>query len=223
MDVIGRAPFVIAALGLLGVFWRRAWWPVTLLLLPPAFYVLSIHSGSVPIHVPELWPHSYYNTRYGLAALPFIAFCCGGMAVKRILNVIVGVIIAVPWLAHPRPGDWLCWKESQVNSVARRAWTAQAAGFLEREYHGGGILASSGDITGILCRAGIPLRETLNNGNYPAWAFEVEYRIPIATEEWALDQQGDQLSQALHQEPLYRIVHRVVVPGAPPVEIWRRN
>ena len=227
VDVIGVVPFAVAAVGLLGVIWRRAWWPFTLLLLPPAFYVLSIHSGSVPIHVPELWPHSYYNTRYGLAALPVIAFCAGGLVVlapaRRVAAAIVALAVAIPWALHPRPDNWLCWKESQVNSVARRAWTEQAAAYLEREYHGGGILASSGDITGVLCRASIPLRETLNNGNYPDWAFEVEYRIPVATEEWALDQAGDQLSQALHAGRLFRIVHRVVVPDAPAVEIWRRN
>src|SRR5947209_1234047 len=171
----------MAAVGLLGAFWRQPWWPFLLLLLPPVFYVLSIHSGGVPVHVPELWPHSYYNTRYGLAALPFVAFCAGGLVLlapgklRPTLAAVVAIAAVVPWLAAPRPDAWLCWKESQVNSVARRAWTERAADILAREYRGGGILASSGDITGIFCRAGIPLRETLNNGNYPAWAFAVEY------------------------------------------------
>ena len=91
------------------------------------------------------------------------------------------------------------------------------------------ILASSGDITGIFCRAGIPLRETLNNGNYPDWQFVTEYRVPVGTEEWAVDQQGDELSKAVSAlrdgrgRPMYRLVYRVKVPDAPPVEIWRRN
>ena len=44
-----------------------------LLALPGAFFVWSMHSGVVPIFMPHLWPHSYYNTRYGLAVLPLLA------------------------------------------------------------------------------------------------------------------------------------------------------
>ena len=188
----------------------------------------------MPIHIPELWPHSYYNTRYGLSVLPLLAFAAGGLVVLTPTHLrspaaaALAVAVALPWLVHARPDAWLCWKESQVNSIARRAWTKQAADILAAEYHGGGILASSGDITGVFCRAGIPLRESLNNGNYPDWAVQVEYRIPVATEEWAVDQDGDQLSQAVRDwkdrrgRPLYRLAFRVVVGGAPAVEIWRR-
>ena len=67
--VLGKPLFWLAALGLIAAGARRKWWPVVLLALPPFFYVWSLHSGGTPIFVPELWPHSWYNTRYGLAAL----------------------------------------------------------------------------------------------------------------------------------------------------------
>ena len=68
----------------------------------------------------------------------------------------------------PRPDAWITWKESQVNSEARRAWTAQAASFLKANYrHGDGIMFSFGDLTGVLREAGIPLRESLYDGNNP--------------------------------------------------------
>lgn len=48
-----------------------------LLWIPLAFYVYSIAYGSVPIFIPQLWPHSYYNARYGMELLPALAlFAC---------------------------------------------------------------------------------------------------------------------------------------------------
>ncbi|MDE1161514.1 MAG: hypothetical protein PW792_06150 [Acidobacteriaceae bacterium] len=44
-----------------------------LLWVPLPFYVYSIAYGSVPIFIPQLWPHSYYNARYGMEMLPALA------------------------------------------------------------------------------------------------------------------------------------------------------
>src|SRR5205807_10511506 len=48
-----------------------------LLWLPLLFYTLSIAYGSVPIFVPQWWPHSYVNVRYGMQLLPAIAIFFG--------------------------------------------------------------------------------------------------------------------------------------------------
>jgi energy-coupling factor transporter transmembrane protein EcfT len=48
-----------------------------LLWLPLPFYVYSVAYGSVPIFIPQLYPHSYYNARYGMELLPALAvFAC---------------------------------------------------------------------------------------------------------------------------------------------------
>src|SRR6201999_1336581 len=44
-----------------------------LLWLPLPFYIYSVAYGSVPIFIPQLWPHSYYNSRYGMELLPALA------------------------------------------------------------------------------------------------------------------------------------------------------
>ena len=127
----------LGAAGLLAcAAFRKARWPALLLLLPAVFYVWSMHSSGTPIFVPDLWPNSYYNTRYGLALFPALALGAAALAAlvparaRPAAAVAVAAIAAAPWLAHPRPEAWITWKESQVNSVARRAWTRQAADFL---------------------------------------------------------------------------------------------
>jgi hypothetical protein len=44
-----------------------------LLWVPLGFYVYSVAYGSVPIFIPQLYPHSYYNSRYGMEMLPALA------------------------------------------------------------------------------------------------------------------------------------------------------
>ncbi len=230
VNVAGLTPFLIAIPGLLVALWRRAWWPLLLLALTPLFYLWSMHSGSVPIYVPSLWPHSYYNTRYALAVLPLLAFAAGAAVVlvpggplRRILAMAVAIAALTPWLLHPHPDSWICWKESQVNSAVRRAWTAQAAGTLAHDYHGGGIVACFGDLTGIFARAGIPLRETLHEGNVPAWDAAMARPDRLLYEEWAVAQKGDTVFKAVSSSSRYALVRAINVPGAPTVYIWRRD
>ena len=56
--VIGWPALIIGACGILAAVWKRAWWPVLLLALVPAFYVWSMYSSGTPIFVPDLWPNS---------------------------------------------------------------------------------------------------------------------------------------------------------------------
>ena len=48
--------------------------------IPVPFYAYSVAYGSVPIFIPVWWPHSYYNTRYGMELLPAIALGLGFVA-----------------------------------------------------------------------------------------------------------------------------------------------
>ena len=57
-----------------------------LLWVPLGFYVYSVAYGSVPIFIPELYPHSFYNSRYGMEMLPALAVfaCVAGAALERL-------------------------------------------------------------------------------------------------------------------------------------------
>jgi hypothetical protein len=211
---------------------RRAWWPALLLLLPGVFYVWSMHSsGGTPIFLPDLWPNSYYNSRYGLALFPALALGAAALVslvparAQRIAGVAVVLAAIAPWLIAPRPDAWITWKESQVNSDARRAWTREAAEYLGSRYRrGSGIITTFGDITGIYRMAGIPLRETLTWDNWPHWPAAVARPDLFLWEEWAVVMGGDPVQTALLRAgakgPRYELVKIVMAPHAPVVEIY---
>jgi hypothetical protein len=80
----GETGFALLAAALYGLwlsFKRRATAAVRsraesfawLLWIPLPFYIYSVAYGSVPIFIPQLWPHAYYNARYGMELLPALA------------------------------------------------------------------------------------------------------------------------------------------------------
>ncbi|HZT36650.1 MAG TPA: hypothetical protein VFA28_02040 [Bryobacteraceae bacterium] len=232
--VCGKPLVWIGALGIAAAVVRRAAWIAAFLALPAFFYIWSMHSsGGSPIYVPPLPPHSYYNSRYGTAALPLLA--AGGAALVALLppraHALAAAVIIItavsPWLLHPQTDAWICWKESQVNSQARRAWTAQAAASIGPSYRPGqGIFTMLGDLAGIYRQAGIPLRETLNDANGKIFDTAMIAPKALLHEQWAVAFPDDPvhrtLERAARNGPRYQLVWRIVTQGAPAVEIYRR-
>jgi len=73
----GFAVMAAALAGLWMVLRRRIARASLLLWVPLPFYVYSIAYGSVPIFIPQLYPHSFYNSRYGMELLPALSlFAC---------------------------------------------------------------------------------------------------------------------------------------------------
>jgi hypothetical protein len=202
----GWVAVIIGIAGLAGVFQKRVFWPLLLAALPPWFYIWSMHSGSTPIYVPTLWPFSYYNTRYALTALPLIAIAGGCLVLvvterwRPWLAALILIAAATPWLIRHQPSDWVCWKESQINSLTRRAWTRAAAQALAPVYRpGAGIISSFGDLTGILRAAGIPLHEALYDDGGPEWTAATLRPDLFLHQEWALAMSADPVATAIQK------------------------
>jgi hypothetical protein len=210
---------------------RRAFWPLLILALPPIFYIWSMYSsGGTPIFVPTLWPHSWYNTRYGLAALPLLAFASAAlvMAVPPKLRALIAVLIVVAgtihWATHRDPADWVTWAESRANSTGRRAWMYGAADYLRAHRHGSAEILSSGgdDFLGIYRAAGIPLRETLSVFN--GLPFEATIQKPELhmKQAWAVVREGDEVDRAVRKLD-YSLELRLINKNEPVILIYRRS
>ena len=223
--VLGWPLFVIMGAGLVGAFLRRAWWPVLLLGIPPVFYVWSVHSSYIPIHMPELPPHSWYNTRYGLAALPLAAFCAAALTRTRYGLAAVAVAV-LPWLIRPSPENWITWKESQQNSISRRAWTDETANFLRaRVQPGEHIAAEFNDSMGVFRYAGIDLKQVFHPGNTLLWQAAMQRPDLFLNTTWIVDIRAgwSALSRTAQTAPGYSLVRTISVPGAPPVDIYHHD
>jgi hypothetical protein len=225
--MVAGAAGVVAALALPATA-RRSIWPVFLLALSPAFYIWSMHSSSsTPIFVPTLWPHSFYNTRYAMAFLPLVALGVGAIARFGRAPAALAVAIAFsPLILHPLEHS-ITWRESDVNSRARREWTGQAAAWLGKQMGPNEtFITSFNDMTAIYRILGIPLRRTLTGDNDAEFSMALSNPRVFLHADWAIVTGGDEIQSAIDRArrfgPRYELQQRVTVKGEPALEIYKR-
>ncbi|MBZ5576892.1 MAG: glycosyltransferase family 39 protein [Acidobacteriia bacterium] len=229
----GAGLWWIGLAGIAATLVKRVFWPVALFALPALFYVWSMHSAATPIFVPTLWPNTYYNTRYGLAALPLLSLAAAGLVAlsPRRAHVAAAVVVAAAgvgyWALHSSPEQWVAWKESRVNSEGRRTWVRETAEYLAPRYdRGSGILSASGEFRAVYRELGIPLRESLSNDNGLLWLATVRRPEIFLWQEWALAIGGDAVEQSVERARSYGIRYRlektIPIKDSPAIEIYRR-
>ncbi len=195
------------------------------LLVPLPFYALSIGYGGVPIFIPNWWPFTHYNTRYGLQLLPALAvaiavvICVALRAAAlnsrvRLASVLmVFAVVAVSygsiWQSTP-----ICLKEAQVNMRTRNQLQMELARWIEKFPPGSTLLMYSGDQVGALERAGFPLKRTINEGNHRVWKqpadaeglWERALADPAKYVDYVLAFEGDPVWQAVHDKHLHELI-----------------
>jgi len=209
------------------------------LLLPIPFYALSIAYSGVPIFVPNWWPFTHYNVRYGLQLLPALSVAVA-LLVYGVLHSTVGnprvQLATIPailvfsaasyvsaWQATP-----ICLAEAQINMRSRNQLQMELARWLERLPPDSILLVYLGDQVGALERAGIPLKRTINEGNHRVWKQPVDpeglweraLAHPSQYADYVVAFEGDPVWQAVHDLHLPALVE-LHVTGQPHAILYR--
>lgn len=223
---------------LIVLIWARAtalWW--LLLWLPLPFYAISIAWGSVPLFIPVWWPFSYYNTRYALELLPAMPafWAAAAWMLMRILHqrtaaehrrvVCCGVVfVTLVYAGFSYGSIWrtvpIALREVRANGGARYAMDGELADLLRHLPPQATILMYIGDHGGALERAPMPLKQTINEGNYQLW--DAALRNPPASADHIIATDGDQVADAIRAHPEGLAVVAVVdAPWQNPIRIYR--
>jgi Dolichyl-phosphate-mannose-protein mannosyltransferase len=227
--------FVVA--GTIAALWKwrkQSIAPLLLLWLPLPFYAYSVAYGSVPIFIPLWWPHSWYNTRYGMEMLPIFALSLGffiawliGLTEKRwsryapliLLASIILIIVDCSALIRSTP---LVLREAIENSRTRIPFEQAYARALEQLPPRGEILVWTSDHIGAFQRAGIPLRRTINETDYYEWVPALQHPAQSAAFVIAADHDAVAQAVASHPEGLTPL-DIVCSTGQPCIRFYRSN
>jgi hypothetical protein len=203
-----------------------------LLWVPLAFYVYSIAYGSVPIFIPQLWPHSYYNSRYGMEMLPAFALCCcvalawaqrrwlaeskkGAMALWGV--TLGAVLVNCGVLFYTKP---LVLREAIQNSSTRIPMEAGITHELEEMPSGSPVLMYVSDHPGAVEAAGLPLKQIVNESDYAS--FHAALEAPAEHAAYVIAIAGDAVDAAVKAHPEGLVETDVLgVTGQPEVRIYR--
>jgi|1186.fasta_scaffold12440_1 hypothetical protein len=210
-----------------------------LFLIPIPFYALSIAYGGVPIFIPQWWPFTHYNARYGLQLLPLFSIALALLVyfiaqidewpsrVRLACTVAILAIVAASYLSVWRAVP-ICLEEARANMRTRTEFQKQLATLLEKLPADSTLLMYTGDHVGALERAGIPLKRTINEGNHRVWKqpsdvdglWERALADPSKYADYVLAFEGDPVWQAVHDDHLRELVE-IHVTGQAPATLYR--
>ncbi len=222
---------VLAVAGTLLIILRaRGLLPWLLLWLPLPFYALAIAWGAVPIFIPQWWPFSYYNTRYGMQLLPALAAFVAAAAYfaitarrSRLWRVAIALALCA-FVAGSYAFVWrnlpICLREIRANGGPRYALDGRLGSMLAKLPPSSTMLVFLGDHAGALERGAIPLKRTINEGDYKLW--DAALQAPAASADLVIAAAGDPVSRAVAEHP--QDLELIIVLqnlGQPPVRIYR--
>jgi hypothetical protein len=207
----GQLLFAAALAGsALALYHFRRYGVLLLLWLPLPFYALSVAYGSVPIYIPDWYPFSYYNVRYGLELLPVFAVfvaLLAGFALKRAgsrtpqiaVYAVLVTLVACGYLSLYRRTP-ITLREAQVNSRARVSMEQALARILAQLPRTSIFLMYQADHPGALQQAGVPLRHVISESSHPDWEWAL--LDPAHHSDYLVACQGDPVWAALrHSQP----------------------
>jgi hypothetical protein len=225
--ILSIAGSVVAA-----IRWRARDGLTSLLLwIPLPFYAYSVAYGSVPIFIPLWWPHSWYNTRYGMEMLPVFALSLGFLVafisdrtaryrptIARWIPATVALLIvannAVLLRATPLVLD-----EAIANSRTRIPFEVAYAHALQLLPQDATILAYTSDHIGAFQRAGIALKHTINETDYYQW--EPALKDPAKAADFVVTTDGDPVAKAVaSQSQGLTLINIVCSTGQPCVRVY---
>ena len=182
-----------------------------LLWIPLPFYVYSVAYGSVPIFIPQLWPFSYYNSRYGMELLPALAlfaflavqwvevrWSASQPLAKRLMQPVCLLLVALNAVGMISRTP-LVLKEALNNSTTRIAFESALARQLMLFPPGSTILMYNSDHVGALQAAAIPLRQTINEGDRDG--FKAALAAPAEHAAYVVGIAGDPVAAAVAAHP----------------------
>lgn len=241
---LGRLWLVVGAVGMIIIALNfrdpktRTRPALLLLFVPLPFYALSVAYGGVPIFIPEFWPHTHYNLRYGLQLLPAFAASVGGLMYLAITSkhwkekaragLVIGVValLVLSYASIWRSGP-ICLEEAQINMRSRNDLEAQVAKWLEKLPPHATLLMYLGDYVGALEKAGIPLSHVIHEGNHRVWKqptdpeglWERALADPQKYADYVVAFEGNPVWQAVQHDHLKELVE-IHVLGQPRAFIY---
>lgn len=236
--VFGAWPLELAALGFIAWMMLR---PLRqrrvaglLFLVPLLFYPQSFAYGSIPLYVPTLFPHTYYNLRYGLemasALALFPAFLVSPGFSRSRRRIVLGALCAI-FAAQAFGMGWAgarhlpLVREGVLNTPCKSPAEQDVVRFFKQHYDGEIVLMASGEWPCLMPQLGIPYRKTLSQSNRKYWL-----QLRFGASRWAgwiIRRRDDAVDMLMRSYPNafedFEVENREQFARGNFVEIYRRK
>lgn len=203
----GLAVFGLFILGLiLFIFKERkkiGFITAALMLVPFSFYIVTLFLGQSVIFIPDLTPESFqwrlFNVRYGMMAIPAIAFFTGYLFFKSHLSlkIIFAGIFTYQLIFFALGITPVITLQDGVTGLSAGKVT-NAQYWMSGNYDGGLVLMDDYARTMSIIRSNIPMQNLIYIGNKPYW--EESLKQPEKYARWIVLQKDDAVWKALYAD-----------------------
>lgn len=229
--VLAIAGSVVAALK----FRSKRIWAAALLWVPLPFYAYSVAYGWVPIFIPVWWPHSFYNTRYGIEMLPIFALSLAFLAAWAVqaiptrwpkvrggwVTTAIAVLIVANSYVLIRATP-IVLQEMIANSRTRIPFEKAYAQELRALPPTSTILAYVSAHPGAYQDAGVVFKRTINESDYYRW--KPALKDPAKAADYVITTDGDPVAEAVAKHPQgLTLIDIVCSTGQPCARFYRSD
>ncbi|MGD1156590.1 MAG: glycosyltransferase family 39 protein [Terriglobia bacterium] len=205
-----------------------------LFIVPLPFYIQAMAYAAIPLYLPTLFPHTYYNLRYGLEMVPAVALFPSFVLSARLgRNLRVGLLVVFLVLlgrqffvlASAGAEELAVVKEGILNTPCRSKRQQAVIQFLRGHYDGKRVLLAVGKWPCVMPEVGIYFGSTISDANRKYWSRMS--REPEKWVEWIIQARGDAVDGLMRAYPEafkdFEVVDEGEFPGEGDFRIYRRR
>lgn len=212
VTAMANSGIVVFGLFLLGVVFyiikektRLSLFIAFIMSVPFVFYIITLYLGQSIIFIPDLTPKTFewrlFNVRYGIMALPAIAFFIGYLFAK--LKLIFKFLIIGLFAYQMALFTWgqfpVITLQDGVNGLSASKVT-DAQDWMAANYDYGLVLIDDYARTMSIIRSKIPMQNVIYIGNKPYW--EESLKDPEKYARWIVLQKDDVVWKSLFADPV---------------------
>lgn len=202
---------------------------IMVLIVPFIFNVTTLFLGQSVIFIPHLTPVGFewrlFNVRYGVMAIPFVAFFFGYLfhKIPHKGKICLILLLLAQYMLFSMGYSKVISLTDGVEGLSH-AKRPDAEGWIKKNYDYGLVLLDDYARTISIVRSGIPMQRIIYIGNKPYW--EESLYSPEKYARWIVMQKDDAVWKALNIKPgtqgeLYKYFEKVYTSDE--ILIFRRN
>lgn len=180
---------------------------VSIFLVPFIFNIFSLYVGHSVIHIPEIPPYTWFNDRYGLMILPFVAVSVAFLVKGRKKLAIMVMMIIFTQAVIMYSQNRIITIEDGVRG-ASGDYLDKASVWISENIDEGQILVAASSNDALLFKSGIPLKRYITEGAELYW--ETSLVNPTRYANWVVMHKGDLVDTRLRDNDIFLSNYRLV-------------
>lgn len=167
------------------------------LFVPFGFNILALFQGHSVLHLPELFPYTWFNVRYGLMLLPAAALVLGLLVDTRTIASVLLICTVFLQSGYMYAQNDIITIQDGVQG-ASGVFLNDVGDWLNGHAKSGLILVAASSHDALIFRSGLPMKQFIHEGADHYWRESLDN--PTRHAQWIIMHKGDLVYRNLVEE-----------------------